>query len=145
MEITVEQVKELTPDITKVINNLLRQLSPDSRILNDEDVKKIIKDISNYFFVARETVGNKIVGMLTLIIFNTPSAKKALIEGVVVDQNYQGKGIGAMLVERAIDKAREEGVMRIELTSNPKRIQANSLYQRLGFKKRDTNVYEMEL
>ena len=145
MEIAIEQLKTFSTDITQVLNGLLMQLNPGSKKLNDEDVKEGIESSASRFFVAREPVNNKIVGMLTLVVFSAPSAKKCLLEDIVVDKDYQGKGIGTKLITKAISQARKEGVARLDLTSNPKREAANRLYQQLGFKKRDTNVYRIEL
>lgn len=144
MEIMIEQLKTFSPDITQAINNLLVQLNPCSRTLSDENVKEIIGG-SSRLLVARETVNNKIVGMLTVIVSSVPSARKGFLEDIVVDKNYQGKGIGKKLIAQAINQAREEGVARLEFTSNPKRVAANKFYEHLGFKIRDTNVYRIEL
>lgn len=145
MEIIIEQLKIFSPDITDMINNLLKQLNPSARTLSDEDEKKIIGDVSNRILVARESVGNKIVGMLTLIIINAQFVKKGLFEDIVVDENHRGRGIGAKLINEAINKARNEKVSYIDFTSSPEKATANDFYQRLGFKKRDTNVYRIEL
>lgn len=145
MEIAIEQIKTFSPDITQAFNNLLVQLKPDAKILKDEDVRKVIEGSSTYLLVARDTSKNKIIGMLTLIIFNAFSAKKGLLEDIVVDRNHRGRGIGAKLINEAINKARNEKVSYIDLTSRPEKIAANDLYQRLGFKKRDTNAYRIEL
>lgn len=145
MEITIEQIKTFSPETTQVINNLLVQLNPASRTLNDENVKKIIEEKCNCLLVARETTGNRIIGMLTLITSVSPSVEKGFIEDVVVDEKYRGKGVGEKLMTRALDQAREKGITYVDLTSNPTRIAANKLYQQLGFKKRDTNVYRMEI
>jgi len=144
MEIAIEQIKTFSEETTQTLNNLLTQLNPNSRMLNNEIVKEIIKGPSR-LLVARESVSNKIVGMLTLITSNTPTAKKGFLEDVVVDKNCQGKGVGKKLINLAINQAREEGVTRLELTSNPKRVEANKFYEHLGFKKRDTNVYRLEI
>jgi ribosomal protein S18 acetylase RimI-like enzyme len=40
-----------------------------------------------------------------------------------------------------LEIAREKGASGVSLTSNPKREAANRLYQKMGFKKRDTNAY----
>ena len=47
--------------------------------------------------------------------------------------------------KRAIEIAREKGAQNISLTSNPIREAANRLYLRVGFKKRETNAYQMKL
>lgn len=145
MEIIIEQLKTFSQGVTEAINHLLKQLNPQARILSDEDEKEIINDTSNRIFVVRESVGNKIIGMLTLIIINAQFVKKGILEDIVVDENYRGKGIGAKLINEAISLARHEKVSYIDFTSNPEKVAANNLYQRLGFKKRDTNAYRIEL
>ncbi|MBF8249933.1 MAG: streptothricin acetyltransferase [Candidatus Levybacteria bacterium] len=145
MEIKIEQLKTFAPDITQALNNLLVQLNPNSKKLTDEEVKEIIEETSSHLLIAKEPKDNKIVGMLTLITFSAPSAKKGVLEDVVVDDNFQGKGIGKKLITQAINMAREAGVARLEFTSNPERVKANKFYQHLGFNKRDTNVYRMEI
>ncbi|MCC6568182.1 MAG: GNAT family N-acetyltransferase, partial [Anaerolineales bacterium] len=49
------------------------------------------------------------------------------------------------MIARAIELAREAGASNISLTSNPKREAANLLYQRLGFQRRETNLYILHL
>jgi ribosomal protein S18 acetylase RimI-like enzyme len=145
MEITIEQIKTFSPDMTQEFNNLLKQLNSNSRMLSDENVGRIIEESGNRLFVAREAIKNRIVGMLTLVVINAFVAKKGLFEGIVVDKSYQGKGIGTKLINEAINQARKEGIIQIDFTSNPTRIAANKLYENLGFEKRDTNVYRIKL
>lgn len=145
MEITIEQLKVFSSDVTEVLNDLLVQLNPASKPLNDEDVKEIIEGSSNRFFVAREPVSNKIVGMLTLIIYRIPVWKKGWIEDLVVDKEYRNKGIATKLINYAIKNAKTKGVSSLNFTSRPERETANILYKKLGFKKRDTNVYRIIL
>ena len=66
---------------------------------------------------------------------------RAWIEDVVVDGAYRRQGIGNALVRAAIERAREAGARRVDLTSRPTREAANRLYRRLGFAQRETNVY----
>jgi ribosomal protein S18 acetylase RimI-like enzyme len=143
METTIEQLKTFSPDITKVVNNLLSQLDSDSKTLSDQDVKEIIESQSNLFFVAKNR--DKIVGMLTLIIYRIPAWKKGWIEDLVVDSQYRGKGIATKLIYKAIDSAKSRGVSSLNLTSRQERENANKLYIKLGFEKRDTNVYRIKL
>lgn len=145
MKITIEQVKIFSSDIAEALNDLLVQLNPTSKPLNDEDVKEIIEGSSNCFFVAREPVSNKIVGMLTLIIYRIPVWKKGWIEDLVVDKEFRGKGIATKLINYAIKNAKTKGVSSLNFTSRPERETANRLYEKLGFKKRDTNVFQIIL
>ena len=83
--------------------------------------------------------------MATLAVFPIPTARRAWIEDVIVDEPSSGRGIGAALTEAMIDHARHRGCKTIELTSRPTREAANHLYRKLGFEVRDTNVYRFDI
>jgi len=85
------------------------------------------------------------VGTLTLALFRLPSGVRAWIEDVIVSESVRGRGCGEELTRAALDAARQAGARTVELTSRPSRQAANRLYQRLGFKVRETNVYRFEL
>jgi ribosomal protein S18 acetylase RimI-like enzyme len=67
------------------------------------------------------------------------------VEDVVTDAAARGQGVGTALTEAMLDRAREVGCLTVDLTSRPKREDANRLYQKLGFVARDTNVYRYDL
>jgi ribosomal protein S18 acetylase RimI-like enzyme len=92
-------------------------------------------------FVARDD--GVAVGTLTLVVFSIPTGLRAWVEDVVVDEVARGGGIGEALISAAVEEARGRGVRSIDLTSRPSREAANALYQKLGFKRRDTNVYRL--
>lgn len=145
MEIYVEQIKNYSIELAEAVNRLLKQLNETAITLDKRHIEDIIASSANRLFVARKKNNKEIVGMLTLIVFRIPYAKKGLFEDVVVDEKYRGKGVGTKLISYAIGQARKEGITYLTFTSNPKRVAANRLYQHLGFKKRDTNVYRIEL
>jgi ribosomal protein S18 acetylase RimI-like enzyme len=78
-------------------------------------------------------------------MFRIPTGLRAWIEDVVVDDRARGKGVGEALNRAALSMARQRGAKTVDLTSRPSREAANRLYQRLGFVRRDTNVYRFEL
>jgi GNAT superfamily N-acetyltransferase len=86
-----------------------------------------------------------IIGMASLIPMRTLSYQKGIIEDVVVLPAYQGQGISRRLMETLIGEAKKLHLTRLELTSHPSRIAANALYQKMGFQKRDTNAYRLEI
>ena len=96
-------------------------------------------------FVAREGDDGPIVGILTLIVFRIPSGVRAWIEDVIVSEAARGQGCGEALNRAALAAAAAAGARTVDLTSRPHREAANRLYQRLGFIKRDTNVYRYEM
>ncbi|MDL2238752.1 GNAT family N-acetyltransferase [Bacteroidales bacterium OttesenSCG-928-K03] len=139
----IKQLTTLSGEILNKINNLLPILSDNVRTLKHEELEEMINDKNTVIFIAEED--EDIVGMLVFIIYKLPSGVKAWIEDVIVKEEQQGRGIGRMLVETAIEYAKKLNIKKIDLTSSPFRIAANILYPKLGFKKRDTNVYRLEL
>jgi GNAT superfamily N-acetyltransferase len=97
---------------------------------------EIEADKNNELIVAE--LDGKIVG--TLQITFTPSisfrgGKRATVESVRVDAEYRGRGIGRELMKWAIERAREEKCVSMQLTTNIERADAHRFYENLGFKK----------
>ena len=74
-----------------------------------------------------------------------PTGVRAWIEDVVVDEEARGAGVAGALVQAALERAEQEGARTVDLTSRPDREAANRLYLRLGFERRETNVYRISL
>ena len=98
---------------------------------------------NSFLLIARES--DTIIGMALLCPVLKLAGIEGRIEEVIVDEQFQGRGIGRRLTEMLIDRARRGEYRRIELTSNPSREAANALYQRLGFTLHETNVYRLDL
>jgi ribosomal protein S18 acetylase RimI-like enzyme len=86
-----------------------------------------------------------LVGTLTLIVARIPTGVRARIEDVVVDGTARGAGVGEALTRAALARATELGARTVDLSTRPSREAANRLYQRLGFERRETNVYRFPL
>ncbi|HNR40630.1 MAG TPA: GNAT family N-acetyltransferase [Bacteroidales bacterium] len=139
----IKEVKRFSLRVFNSVSRLLPQLSPDIRPLTREHFRAIIRQKSVHLFTA-ENAG-KIVGMLTLVIYRIPAGTRFWIEDVVVDNSERGKGYGKELTQFALDFAEHSGAETIELTSRPSRVAANKLYQTMGFRIRETNVYRYTL
>jgi ribosomal protein S18 acetylase RimI-like enzyme len=81
----------------------------------------------------------------TLAVFPIPTGQRAWVEDVIVDESVAGQGIGRLLTEAMLERARELGCVTVDLTSRPSREAANHLYKKVGFVERETNVYRYEL
>ncbi len=95
---------------------------------------RIDADPHNELVVA--VVDNAIVGTLQITIIPNLSfigSPRCLIEAVRVSSDLRGQGIGGQMMNYAIDRAREEGCVMVELASNLKRPDAIRFYKRLGF------------
>lgn len=145
MEFYIEILKNFSLELTESLNKLLKQLDNNAIPLIKQDIENMIVSPASHLFVARRQDNKEIIGMLTMIIFRIPFAKKGLLEDIVVDKEYRKKGVGTKLITTALNLARKEGVSYIDFTSRPTRTAANNLYQHLGFKKRDTSVYRIIL
>ncbi len=139
MEIT--RVLEVTDEIHEAFNDLIPQLSSTSQIPSQAQLQEIADNDS--LFIAREE--GKILGSLTLVVFRIPTGVRAWIEDVVVDEAARGKGMGEALTRAALERAAELGARTVDLTSRPSREAANRLYQRVGFKLRESNLYRYTL
>ena len=60
-------------------------------------------------------------------------AWRAQIEAVRVAQGQRGRGVGAVMMAWAIERARERGCAMIQLTTDKRRLDAHRFYRRLGF------------
>jgi Predicted acetyltransferase len=130
-------------EVLNKVNSLLKVLTADARVLTFDELVEILNSDNTAVFIAEED--GEIVGMMTFVTYRIPSGLKAWIEDVAVDTSEQGKGIGKALIERAIEYAKQLNISKVDLTTAPFRIAANVLYQKIGFVKRETNVYRLLL
>jgi ribosomal protein S18 acetylase RimI-like enzyme len=131
-------------ELYQAFQHLVPQLTNNNPPPSLNDLADLVRDASSTLMVARSDQG-KIVGALTLTVYRVPTGIRSIIEDVIVDTSARGQGIGDALMKYAINLAREKGAQNISLTSNPMREAANRLYLRVGFKKRETNAYQMKL
>lgn len=141
--IKVEIATTVTSEIADAITELISQLTDSLSKPSCDYLRQILESDTTTLFLAKEN--DKIVGMLSLIIYLVPSGKKSWIEDVVIDNHSRGKGIAKQLIEQAFSFAKNQGVEKIDLTSNNKRIAAHQLYKKLDFVKRDTSVFRKTL
>lgn len=146
IEIVARHNGALAPELMSACERLVPQLAPHARTPTLEELHAIVDSPSTTLLVARTDAGTgQIVGMLTLTQLRIPSGLRVTIEDVVVDEAARGAGIGEALTREALRLARARGATSVDLTSNPARESANRLYQRLGFTRRETNVYRFDL
>lgn len=96
---------------------------------------EIDADPNNHLIVGE--MNGQVVGTLQLTF--TPSlsyrgGKRATVESVRVDKDLRGEGIGRELMLHAIELAKAEGCVSMQLTTNADRTDAHRFYERLGFK-----------
>ncbi len=140
----IERQTAVTDELLEAFRRLMPQLSSSNPAPTRAELGEMIGSPAITLLVARDDEG-EIVGSLTLAMFRIPTGRRAWIEDVVVDGAQRGRGIGEALTRAALAVAKAAGATTVDLTSRPSREAANRLYQRVGFEKRETNVYRYKL
>src|SRR5438552_8578395 len=143
--VRIEAVHEATPELHAALSHLLHQLNSTQPVPDMERLRRLISDPAVTLLLARHD--DAIVGTTTVIVYTTPFWTKARLDEVVVDAGARGKGVGEALVKAALDIGRARGAQVAELQSGrgPAREAAHRLYERLGFRVRDTDVLRIVL
>ena len=94
----------------------------------------IVASEENQILVAAD--GMQVVAVLQLTMIPSLTlrgSRRAQIEGVRVASVYRGQGVGTQLMQWAIDLAKKENCLLVQLTMDRRRERAVSFYRRLGF------------
>ena len=138
----IVEIKTYSAEYHEAMQRFLDQLTTNPMTLTEEMFRQLLASENNHqFFLMKD---EQIAGMLTVGIYYSPTGGKAWIEDVVVDETFRGQGLSKLLVAHAIEFTQSQGIPSLMLTSNPKRIAANKLYQAMGFTHKETNVYRMK-
>ena len=140
----IERIIQVTDELVRAFERLMPQLTTYAPPPGWEVLETIVSDPGNNLFVARAPDG-EIIGSATLGTFTSPTGTHAWIEDVIVDEAWRGQGLGEALTRACLDRAAEMGLKEVNLTSRPAREAANRLYQRMGFQRRETNLYRYPL
>jgi ribosomal protein S18 acetylase RimI-like enzyme len=127
-------------DLPAVLDLYAQPDLDNGRVLPLDEARRILARFSAYpdytLYVAEH--GNMIVGSFALLVMDnighlgTPSA---IVEDVVVAPEFQGVGIGRIMMDFARDVSREKGAYKLMLSSNAKRERAHAFYESLGFER----------
>ena len=139
---SIIEIKTYSPEYHETMQRFLNQLTTSPMVLTESMFHQLLdSENSHLFFIMKD---EQIAGMLTVGIYYSPTGGKAWIEDVVVDETFRGQGLSKLLVAHAIEFVKSQQIPLLMLTSNPKRIAANKLYQAMGFERKETNVYRMK-
>jgi len=137
--VQVEVLDKVTGEVVEAFGRLLPQLSRSAPPLGQAELEAVAGCPANTVLVARSA--GTIIGMTTLVMFPLPTGLRAWIEDVVVDESARGQGAGEAMTREALRLAGEAGARTVDLTSRPSREAAGRLYERAGFKLRDSRLY----
>ena len=129
--------------LNNALEKLLPQLSSSAQIPTPEHLESMLTNNNTYLLAAE--IDKTIAGILSLVVVEIPTGRKAWIEDVVVDSEFRCHKIGFELVEYAKNIAKDLDVKKIYLTSNPSRQAAHHLYKKCGFVEYDTTLFRILL
>lgn len=115
-------------------------------LISQLDSSAVVKEINFYRsmlegHLSKKIVDGKLVGVGWIFPRQTLLRNQAVLEDIIVDNSERGKGYGKDITLDLMEWAKNNGIEVIELTTNPARVAANSLYQKVGFKLHPTNHY----
>ncbi len=144
MGIRIYEATEFSDALAEAFARLLPQLSEHLAVPDRKAAARIVASAATRQLAAAAEEG-RIVGLLSVALYDVPSGRKAWIEDVVVDAAWRGRGVGEALVREALALARREGVAQVMLTSNAAREAAHRLYERIGFVRYETDCFRFDL
>jgi ribosomal protein S18 acetylase RimI-like enzyme len=123
------QFYECEPDLTKAKEYLT------ARLINDESI----------IFVAKQASG-ELVGFVQLYptFCSVDGIKILVLYDLFVAAQNRRKGVARCLMDTAKEFAKYEGVKRLDLSTGKHNLNAQSLYESLGYE-RDTEFYVYSL
>jgi GNAT superfamily N-acetyltransferase len=112
----------------------------------EKALKKIIEDenIGDIFVAVKE---NKVVAMVNVLytISTALGEKVAILEDMVVSQNYKNQKIGSSLIEFALDYLEKNSFKRVTLLTDSDNFNAHNFYKKHGFIKSSMVVFRKSL
>jgi GNAT superfamily N-acetyltransferase len=101
--------------------------------LDNDSFKKVITNKNNFIFVAEDN--SKLIGFATFSVRLVVRYPKPIAEldELFVDENYRRAGVGKMLMNMILDKAKELGCYRLFIESHYDHKGAHKFYESLGF------------
>ena len=120
MAVSVSEAHAVDDELVDAFARLTPQLSRSNPPPTRGELDEIVRSDASRLLVARDD-NAAIVGSLTLVLFRIPTAVRAWIADVVVDESARGQGIGEALNREALRIAADHGARTVDLTSRPSR------------------------
>ena len=131
MEIYARQMSSEDSAVVAALSKQLGYPLSSQQVLQNINAVRRSKDHDAFVAIYNSHVVGWIGLAQTILIESLPFCE---INGLVIDENHRGKGIGKLLVEKAKQWAKEKGDDTLRLRCNVKRTEAHEFYRHLGFK-----------
>ncbi|EGT0015243.1 GNAT family N-acetyltransferase [Clostridium perfringens] len=136
-DIKIEDYKEISKirKMPGVMENILSNKDEE-----DELIKEKIINIENnqYWYVAEED--GKVLGLGILMNHGNLRKKHVGVITLMVNSDYQNKGIGSLLMDKLINLSESLNIIRLELCVFRDNYKAINLYKKFGFKEEGIKI-----
>ena len=100
-------------------------------LLADPSKDLVSKYLDKSFCYVVESENEGTIGVIVLVPISNHIIE---IMNLAVDESYQGKGVGTLLLKHGIQTAAEKGYNRVEIGTGNSSINQLALYQKVGFR-----------
>jgi len=104
--------------------------------LQRQGLAMMLENEADRCIMVAETDG-KVIGICSIqtLISTAEGGKVGLVEDVVVNPSYRGKGIGRMLLASLEEWAKKKGLKRLQLLADKNNLPALEFYEKMNWKK----------
>jgi len=132
-------------DLLTALFTLEQDFTPD-RVRQTEGLHLLLNNPQfGRLFVAR--MDHRVVAMANVLIniSTAEGGRVAVLEDVIVAQEYRGQGLGRRLVEHVLAWCTAEGLSRVTLLADRDNVPALAFYRHLGFEPSNMTVLRRSL
>lgn len=148
LSIRLATVEEL-PDVLRLYHDTGVERDSSLTLADAEQWFQRIQQYPNYtlWIATLKELDDRRIGTFALLVMDNlvhHGSPSGIVEGVAVDPEFQGQGIGRQMMQVAMAQCRAAGCYKLSLTTNLRRKEAHAFYESLGFQKHGYS-YQVEL
>ncbi|HFE9685554.1 TPA: N-acetyltransferase family protein [Clostridium perfringens] len=136
-DIKIEDYKEISKirKMPGVMENILSNKDEEEELIKE---KIINRGKNQYWYVVEED--GKVIGLGILMNHGNLRKKHVGVITLMVNSNYQNKGVGSLLMDKLINLSESLNIIRLELCVFRDNYKAINLYKKFGFKEEGIKV-----
>lgn len=136
-DIKIEDYKEISKirKMPGVMENILSNKDEEEELIKE---KIINRDKNQYWYVAEEN--GKVIGLGILMNHGNLRKKHVGVITLMVNSDYQNKGVGSLLMDKLINLSESLNIIRLELCVFRDNYKAINLYKKFGFKEEGIKI-----
>ena len=136
-DIKIEDYKEISKirKMHGVMENILSNKDEEEELIKE---KIINRGKNQYWYVAEEN--GKVIGLGILMNHGNLRKRHVGVITLMVNSDYQNKGIGSLLMDKLINLSESLNIIRLELCVFRDNYKAINLYKKFGFKEEGIKV-----